>query len=301
MAETAFKDEMFSGSRSLAASDDGGAAARVLGAVRDLGLERNTWELDQYGYTVLSPAQTAPAGFAAKLREAILREAETINGVRPDLTAGASHRESLTPLGRSQYLPEVLYSDPIFEQAMMMPAPLALVTYLVGESCEMSAMNGVIKGPGPEILPFHVDTPQPSPLSAYSHVANATWILSDYNINNGPTVFVPGSHKWCRHPVGDETIGLAQGTPLEAPAGSLVVWHGNTWHGALPRTAPGLRISLITYFARFYLKKSITRVAYPDRITQAMLDRNPERFATLTGMKDLSIPEEFYCRNSLFA
>jgi hypothetical protein len=85
----------------------------------------------------------------------------------------------------------------------------------------------------------------------------------------------------------------------EHPLGGL--WHGNTWHGALPRTAPGLRISLITYFAHFYLKKSFTRAAYSDRITQEMLDRNPERFATLTGLRPLSILAEFYCRNSQFA
>jgi ectoine hydroxylase-related dioxygenase (phytanoyl-CoA dioxygenase family) len=33
---------------------------------------------------------------------------------------------------------------------------------------------------------------------------------------------------------------------VEAPAGSLIVFHGNTWHGALPRRRPGYRFTLIS-------------------------------------------------------
>jgi ectoine hydroxylase-related dioxygenase (phytanoyl-CoA dioxygenase family) len=60
----------------------------------------------------------------------------------------------------------------------------------------------------------------------------------------------------------------------------LIVWHGHTWHGAFERTTPGLRVNLIYFFCRCYLK---TSEAYGDNVPQEVLDRNPERFARLMG------------------
>ena len=35
--------------------------------------------------------------------------------------------------------------------------------------------------------------------------------------------------------------------PAEAPKGSVIVWHGATWHGAFPRKDKGLRLGLAVY------------------------------------------------------
>ncbi len=281
----------------LSPVDDGGAADRVLGTIRELGLEKNAWEIDTNGYTILTPAQAGGPAFGVKMRDAILAHSEDITGICPDLEGGTSHK-ALTRLGRSQFLPDVFFADRIFEQAIMMPSVLAIVTYLLGESCRLDAINGVIKGPGPEYLPLHADANQPTPLPSYAQVANATWLLSDFNAANGATVFMPGSHKWGRHPVGAESTDLSQTVAIEAPAGSVLIWHGNSWHGALPRTAPGLRISLVTFFSRHYIRPP--KETYSSKLTQAILDRNPERFARLTDRSVMDIRTQQICRFSQF-
>ena len=40
----------------------------------------------------------------------------------------------------------------------------------------------------------------PSPYPPYAQVANATWVLTDYDRDNGSTCFVDGSHLLCRPP-----------------------------------------------------------------------------------------------------
>ncbi len=280
--------------------DDGGAADRVLGAIKELGLEKNAWELDTLGYTVLTPEQVGPPDHIARMRDIILSMSEAKRGVAPDLVTGDSHRNLKSFLGSAEYNSDVLYADRAFEQAVMNPAVLAMVTYLVGESCNLNGINGVIKGPDPAWLRLHTDSPQPNPLPLYAQICNATWQLTDATPENGSTLFVPGSHLWARSPLGDETLAYERAVPLEAPAGSVVVWHGNTWHGARARTAPGLRITLITYFSRFYMKGP-QRDTVEDRVTQEMLDRNPERLALLLGKKRLGSIGEIRCRHSRFA
>ena len=111
-------------------------------------------------------------------------------------------------------------------------------------------------------------------------VCNLTYVLTDFNRKNGATAFVPGSHKWCRGPESHEASPDNNPTAVavEAAAGSLVIWHGNTWHGAFNRTAPGLRVSIPVYMARPYVR---TQEGLIGEVPQAMLDRNDPRFAWL--------------------
>ncbi|RYD85303.1 MAG: hypothetical protein EOP61_39025 [Sphingomonadales bacterium] len=297
MSDSALK--IFADPGMLAAHGDGGAAERVLAEIARLGLERNAWELDSIGYTVVPPAQLAPEGFTDRLLDRVLAASEALNGVRPDMDGGTSHADAaITNVGRSEILTEVFFSDPIFEQALMNPAMLALVSYLLGENCRLTAMNGIIKGPGPEHVPMHADSIQPNPLPPYSQVANATWLLTDYDVPKGATLFEPASHRKCRNPTAEESIDLSAAVPLIAPAGSLLIWHGNSWHGALPRTAPGLRVSLLCFFSRSYLRAP--KESFTDRVTQAMVDRNPPRFAQLAGLEELDRYTECLARHSPF-
>jgi hypothetical protein len=72
-------------------------------------------------------------------------------------------------------------------------------------------------------------------------------------------------------------------TPVNCPAGSVLIWHANTWHEAAPRRAPGVRVSLVTHFSRWYLPPTPLENPAPE-ITPPMLARNDEHFATLTGV-----------------
>lgn len=254
-------------------------AADPLAEIRRLGLEKNVAELDAYGFTIVPPDQAGPPGLADKIRQAMVDVAARRSGVAPDLESGETHRDK--PRGVGQHMYYLLLEGEAFEEALVNPTALALVTYLLGDSCLLSSMTGMLKGPGGDPLPLHADMGMfPGPWSAASQVCNATYALTDYSRENGSLCFWPGSHKFARRPTPAEMAAVDEFMPAVAPAGSLIVWHGNTWHGAFARTAPGVRINLIMYFVRGYVQ---TQEWYRDKVSPETLARRP-RIRDLLGL-----------------
>lgn len=258
------------------------AAARTLQAIRDNDLEEQAWELDALGYTVLKPEMVAVPEFIQEILGKVVGCAERRAG-RTLEPGGHSLSENETPFGQVQLESGLLLEDPVFEQALMNEPVLALVTYLLGESCILSHLSTMLKGIGNDHLPLHTDQNQsgaPPPFPAFAQVANATWALTEYSPEAGSICFVPGSHKLCRPPTPQEATDLSLFVPVRAKAGSVIIWHGNTWHGSFRRTVPGYRASLLAYFVRHYLRPYED---LSDHVPQSVLDRNSERFATLLG------------------
>ena len=255
------------------------ARRRIIADIRERGLVERAWELDVDGYTVLSPGEAGTAEIAPRVLEASLDFIERKYGWRPDLAGEGEHEGLISPFGNVQPEIGVLGEGRVFEEALLNPAVLALMRYLLGESCALIHQSLFLKCPGPDHLPLHTDQDQtvgPSPLQTNAHVANANWALTDYTVENGAICFVPGSHKLARAPTRHEATDLSLFEPVEMKSGSVVIWHGNTWHGALRRTAPGVRATLVEYFGRQYLAGANTST-----VTQEMLDRNPPQFAEL--------------------
>jgi ectoine hydroxylase-related dioxygenase (phytanoyl-CoA dioxygenase family) len=260
--------------------------------IEKLGLQQYVAELDNYGYTIVPPEKIGRS-YAENALAAAVRIAEEDSGVKPDLETGATvntgQRTEKTLFPWQEEYPEVLFRDPAFEQLVLNPVALALVTHLLGEHAELSGGVGVwFRGPVARELPpgfippsLHSDNyGVPSPFPAYAQVCNATWALTDYTREGGCLGFIPGSHRLMRHPL---TTGemLDQWVPAEAPAGSLIFWHGNTWHTiGNPRTIPGMRVSTAVVYCRPHMHP-INR--YTD-VPQESLDRNPPRFARLLGL-----------------
>jgi ectoine hydroxylase-related dioxygenase (phytanoyl-CoA dioxygenase family) len=125
----------------------------------------------------------------------------------------------------------------------------------------------------------------PPPLPNYAQMVNITWALTDYTKENGATSLVPCSHRFGRMPLAYEADFLDNPTvpaiPAEAKAGSLIIWHGATWHGAYPRTNPGVRANLWMVFTRSYMRPIRD---FRSEVTPEMLARNPPEFANLMGM-----------------
>ena len=281
-------------SRPPAAADVSAAWA----AAQELGLEKHIAELEAFGYTVIPPETSGTAELAADLLARITELSTEERGVRPDFETGSSHADPVDPVERQTFL---LAKGEVFERALMSPVVQVMVQFLLGDEAVLSSCLGRLKGPGGLPLLLHTDQsfhPAPLPL-----VCNVSYLLTDYDREKGALCFVPGSHQLQRHPLAGENFDLggldrasaerelAQGRAVdvcepvdldvvEAPAGSLVVWPGNTWHGALPRTAPGLRGNLILYFCNKWLRP---QEAYRECLPQEVLDRNDETFARLIG------------------
>lgn len=229
---------------------------KVLRTVRDLGLAEQLIELETAGYTVirgvLGPDQIERA------RQSILRRVARDCGKRIDVDA-----ESGANWTGQTYVPYLLYEDPVFEDILMAPKPLAL---------HSDNGNGM-----------------PAPFSPISMVANVNYALTPYSREGGALAIVPGSHRLARQPTAREMrLDGERANPaalaMDLAPGDAVVWHGNTWHGSFARRIPGVRMNLAVYFNRQHIQ---TQELHRGMVPAEVLDRhcNDRRFAVLLGAK----------------
>jgi ectoine hydroxylase-related dioxygenase (phytanoyl-CoA dioxygenase family) len=246
--------------------------------IRRLDLVDNIAELEANGLTVVPPSKVADTAFVTRLRDAVIAVTERRTGEPVDV-AGTTEAVYAGGFGRQMFY--LLFESDVFQEAVVNPTALALATYLLGESCVLSNCLAGLKGPGGGDLPLHCDNVMiPAPFPPYAQVCNVTWALTDYGEGSGELRYVPGSHRFGRHPAPGE--GLDALVPVHAEAGSILFWHGNTWHGAVARRAPGLRINLIVAMMRPYLRP---QEVYRENVTPEILAKNPPRFTTLVGQR----------------
>ena len=245
-------------------------------AIRAMDLETNIAELDAFGFTVIENA--ASPELVGRLKSAVLGTAETRGKVALELVDGKASVQGM------KYENHLLIKDRSFEEALMLEKPLALVKYLAGDSCIFSTMGSHLRGDGGDELPLHADVggwvPQPFPLCPF--FVNYTLALTDYTRELGAVAVVPGSHKKCRPPSRREMAVASNdnAVPIETPAGSAIIWHGNLWHGGYVRSVPGFRINLAMVFLRSGL---MPQEDYRDLIPRETFNRNGETFARLLG------------------
>jgi ectoine hydroxylase-related dioxygenase (phytanoyl-CoA dioxygenase family) len=77
--------------------------------------------------------------------------------------------------------------------------------------------------------------------------------------------------------------GVGDAIPVEAPAGSVIVFHGNVWHGAFPKSTAGLRLSVNAFYCAPQYR---TQETFRHLVNPAMLERNPARLRSLVGFDD---------------
>ena len=257
---------------------------RILDNIDELGLTDNLVELETHGFTTIKSAISEEQ--AARARAAIIARVESESGRKVDIDRETGEGwEGLT------FVPYLLFENQVFEEILMAPKPLGLITYLLGESCLLSSMGCHFKRPGGAPLPLHSDNGNgfPAPFSPVSQVANVNYALTSYSREAGALALVPGSHKLARRPRPEEMMlggedGNSKAVSMDLSPGDAVVWHGNTWHGSFARQIPGIRMNLAVYFNRQYIQ---TQERYREAVPEEVLARHAddERFRTILGGK----------------
>lgn len=253
----------------------------VFNEIRNLGLESNLAELDTYGFTVVPPEKAAPPGFAEKLRDAVVSYSRAQDPNVAQMNVADRARSSVD----GEHLFHLVKRDPIFREATVQPAGYALASYLVGASLRIYQSSAIIKAGKINPVYVHCDSVSvPPPLPPWGIGCNVTWMLTDYSRENGGLFMVPGSHKLCRHPTAAEQPQCIGGpgsddivVPIVAKAGSLCVFHSNTWHGAFGKTNDTARVSLATLYCRTFVQPAED---FGD-ITDDMIAPHGERFSKL--------------------
>ena len=262
--------------------ESAGSLPLLYNELKELGLETNIAELEAFGFTVVPPEKVGPPEFHAEVKAATEKVVANRFG---SLDAHLDRWNNV-----NDNLRFVIWEDPIFEKLTYNPAGLGLAQYLLGTNCILSLVNAWVKGPGEARTGIHGDylDPTKDALPALNVNANVHMMLTDYSKDDGAISFLPGSHKWRRQVTPPESKYWAdKAHPVEAKAGSLVVWGNHTWHGSYPKKTPGVRMTLQCEYMR---PRFQPQEPFRETVTQEILDRNPIRFA---GLMDVYGPFPF--------
>ena len=205
---------------SIAATEDSVAPA-VPAPTRDLA--QGLRNISDFGLTIVPEVLTGEA--LKRTREALYRAAESdrARGREQKFALDYAHDET------NQRVWNVLSRDPAFEDLAFHRLAVDYVRAVLGWPALLGNISANITGPGGGEMVLHADQIfVPDPWPAAPQGLNVAWCLDDFTEANGATRFAPGSHKLNRAPRPDEA-GAAT-LPMEAPAGSAVVFESRVWH-----------------------------------------------------------------------
>jgi hypothetical protein len=261
----------------------------------ELGLEAYVLALEVDGLAVVpQEVHGVDDRRLAELTEKILSHANEMTGTTFDLDRGPADElefpPNRIPAGeRTQFLIQHLARrDRAFRDLALNPVALALLRHLIGRRpLRFSSHNAFVKWHGEygygANLGLHADQQaSPRPWGTRTRVANTNWVLTDYTKEGGAFAYVPGSHRLDMPPVRD---AAESAIPVECPRGSLIIFHGATWHGAFPRLAPGMRLMIANYYRHWMTtSQEDFRNTFPRELIDDCCD--PVAFRALTGIED---------------
>ena len=265
----------------------------------DLGQQKA--DLDEYGYCIVADALSADEVAALRDRIAEQAAAERQRSLDHPYQAQAEGDDV------NQWVFQLVNKGEEFQRLALHPTARALATYLLGTDHLLSSLDAHITHPGNKTMPLHADQwwmPQPvmpgtphgrqgdmtresgpygEPTRATTPiapplVANMMWMANDFTVDNGATRIVPGSHLSGCLPDPDRTdYGEIA---IEAPAGSVLVWEGRTWHAAGLNVADHPRYGIVTYFCAPIIR-SLENLTYGMR--SEVRESMSQELATLCG------------------
>jgi hypothetical protein len=131
-----------------------------------------------------------------------------------------------------------------FDDIYILPSLLEAASHLIGRPFKLSSFLARTVQPSSPEQNLHVDVPRSSadwPLLGF------ILMIDEFRPDNAATRFVPGSHLWSgipEDPISDLGQDLSGQVLACGAAGSLLVFHGSTWHGHASNTSSGPRRSL---------------------------------------------------------
>jgi len=132
----------------------------------------------------------------------------------------------------------------MFDPIYVNPLVLAAAQYVIGRDFKLHSLNGHDPQPGSDSQPLHADWGKERDDRSVYHVMNSLWMLDDFDEGNGATRIVPGSHHWPGRPqsqMADPRAPHPQQVFITAPAGSVAVFNGHTWHGSTGNRSQRMR------------------------------------------------------------
>lgn len=164
-----------------------------------------------------------------------------------------------------------------FDGPAVHPLVLGVLDRVLGHY-QLSAPVGIQIGPGEQAQVLHRDDgiyplPRPHP----PVVVNTMWPLDDFTDVNGATRIVAGSHLWAHERVADASC---ETFAAEMPAGSVMFYLGNLWHGGGANRTDRPRLGVILEYVVSWLRAQENHcLAVPRRVARTL----PPRLQELLG------------------
>lgn len=197
-----------------------GVSERGIGATD---AERHAERIRLVGYSVV-PGGYAPAevlDVAARLDALLERQRREAGGA-----------DRLSEIGEQDTVRCCLGYDDRFLAVATHPLVLDICRSLLGDYLLLTQQNGVINPPGGEHTQraYHRDLPYQHFVSSRPLAVSALLCVDAFTVENGATVVLPASHRMETFPSEQTARDLA--LPLEAPAGSYLVFDSMVFHRA---------------------------------------------------------------------
>ena len=177
----------------------------------------------EFGLTIVPDVLTGDA--LKRTRDALYRAARSDRARGREQKFGLDYGDDDT----NQRVWNVLSRDPAFEDLAFHSTALAYVKAVLGWPALLGNISANITGPGGGEMVLHADQIfVPEPWASEPQGLNVAWCLDDFTEANGATRFAPGGHKLNRAPRPDDA--QAETVPMEASAGSAVVFESRVWH-----------------------------------------------------------------------
>ena len=221
--------------------------------------------------------------------DAIEREGWALveNVMPPDAVAAAradlTRILETTPFGRGEFegfktrrVYGLFGKTRTLDDAATNPLVLGVLDLVLGHY-QLSAPTGIEIGAGEAAQPLHPDDAiYPMTRPHEEIVVNAMWPLCDFTAENGGTVLLPGTHRWGSEFPTDDTPRIT----VEMPAGSLLLYSGNLWHGGGANHTDKPRLGVVLHYAASWLRPVENHVLVVPPETARGL---PERLQELLG------------------
>jgi ectoine hydroxylase-related dioxygenase (phytanoyl-CoA dioxygenase family) len=207
-------------------------------------------EIERVGFTTLADAVTPPL---------LTRMRDSLDRVLAAQTTNFGGVAGMAAIGDEGTARALLEADPVFLELLGLPQLEALVETLLGPAALVMQQNGIVMpGAGGDHVQqsWHRDLPYQSWVATKPLALGALLALDGFTVDNGATLFIPGSHRHSTFP----STGFVDRwqMPAFAAAGSIIVFDAMVFHrGGVNRTSQPRR-AVNTLFGIPLLTQQIT-------------------------------------------
>ena len=200
-------------------------------------LQQSVMEIEVYGFTLLENVLSSED--AAEMREAL---------IRCEREVGTEHRHR----GAARHVSNLPVLDRVFHPCIDHPRVLPILEHFLERSLILGSLNSRIVRPGDGYQDLHSDIPGTMLNMGTPVMMNTVWMLDDFSPEIGGTRVVPGSHR-SGLVTPPEDFNVKHEIQPTAPAGSVIVFNGQCWHGGGANTSDRNRHALFGHYRKHML------------------------------------------------